>query len=109
MSLFKQVVIFALLLGMAALNGGNAAAAVTSKERRTIGLEGTLLTPSGAIRAGNPEGTIPEWQNKALPLPEGFLPGTFHPDPFAGDLRCAHTFINVLNSAALSAASLALS
>ncbi len=85
MSLFKQVVIFALLLGMAALNGGNAAAAVTSKERRTIGLEGTLLTPSGAIRAGNPEGTIPEWQNKALPLPEGFLPGTFHPDPFAGD------------------------
>ncbi|OUS14312.1 hypothetical protein A9Q89_00285 [Gammaproteobacteria bacterium 53_120_T64] len=85
MFLLKQVVIFSLLLVMSVLNGGYAEAAVTSKERRSIGLEGTLLTPSGAVRAGNAEGTIPEWKNEVLPLPEDFLPGTFHPDPFAAD------------------------
>ena len=85
MLLFKRAVIFALLLGMFALNGGNAGAAVTSKERRDIGLEDTLLTPSGALRAGNAEGTIPEWKNEPTPLPEGFVAGTFHADPYAAD------------------------
>ncbi len=60
-------------------------AAVTPEERASIGLEGTKLTPSGAIRAGNAEGTIPEWKNEPIPVPDGFKPGTFHLDPFAGD------------------------
>ncbi len=60
-------------------------AAVTPEERARIGLEGTELTPSGAIRAGNVEGTIPEWKNEPIAPPAGFKKGEFHPDPFADD------------------------
>ena len=43
------------------------------------------LTPLGAERAGNPEGTIPPWTGGiAQPMP-GYEPGDHHPDPFPGD------------------------
>ncbi|RLA38931.1 MAG: DUF1329 domain-containing protein [Gammaproteobacteria bacterium] len=73
------------LATIGALTVGTALAAVTPEERASIGLEGTKLTPSGAIRAGNAEGTIPEWKNVPTPIPEGFKPGMFHLDPFADD------------------------
>jgi hypothetical protein len=57
----------------------------TAAEIAKLGLEGTELTPAGAIRAGNAEGTIPEWKNEPLKPPADFKPGTFHPDPFAAD------------------------
>ena len=57
----------------------------TAAEIAQLGLEGTELTPAGAIRAGNAEGTIPEWKNEPLKPPADFKPGTFHPDPFAAD------------------------
>jgi len=57
----------------------------TAAEIAKLGLEGTELTPAGAIRAGNAEGTIPEWKNEPLKTPADFKPGTFHPDPFAAD------------------------
>lgn len=60
-------------------------AAATPEEVAKLGLEGTELTPAGAIRAGNAAGTIPAWKREALKPPADFKPGTFHPDPFGGD------------------------
>lgn len=57
----------------------------TPQELAKLGLEGTELTPSGAIRAGNAEGTIPEWKNEPVQPPPGWQPGTFDADPFAAD------------------------
>jgi len=46
---------------------------------------GADLTPIGAERAGNADGSIPAWTGGiTLPLP-GFNPGRPHPDPFAQD------------------------
>lgn len=67
------------------ITGSALAGPVSPEERAKIGLEGTELTPSGAIRAGNAEGTIPAWKNQPIKPPAGFTPGTFHPDPFASD------------------------
>ena len=57
----------------------------TAEELAKLGLEGTELTPAGAIRAGNAEGTIPAWKNEMIQPPAGWQPGTYHADPFAGD------------------------
>jgi len=43
-----------------------AMAELTSEEHSRLGIEGTELTPMGAIRAGNKEGTIPEWKSKPI-------------------------------------------
>ncbi|MBK9428499.1 MAG: DUF1329 domain-containing protein [Gammaproteobacteria bacterium] len=57
----------------------------SAAEIAKLGLEGTELTPAGAIRAGNAEGTIPEWKNEPIKPPPGWQPGTYHADPFADD------------------------
>src|SRR5690606_1056699 len=62
-----------------------ALAQLSSEEIARLGFSGTELTPMGAIRAGNAEGTIPEWKYEPLPVPPGFSPGQHHPDPFADD------------------------
>ena len=43
------------------------------------------LTPFGAEKAGNKDGTIPPWTGGITKPPAGYAPGTQHPDPFAGD------------------------
>jgi hypothetical protein len=43
------------------------------------------LTPIGAERAGNEEGTIPAWTGEGLPVPASYIPGGHHPDPFPDD------------------------
>jgi hypothetical protein len=43
------------------------------------------LTPMGSERAGNAEGTIPEWTGGITTPPAGYSPGDHHPDPFADD------------------------
>lgn len=48
-------------------------------------LGGPEYTPMGSERAGNADGTIPEWTgglSKSIP---GYQPRSFHPDPFADD------------------------
>ncbi|MFZ2209392.1 MAG: DUF1329 domain-containing protein, partial [Porticoccaceae bacterium] len=57
----------------------------SAAEIAKLGLDGTELTPAGAIRAGNAEGTIPEWKNEPIKPPAGWTPGTYHADPFADD------------------------
>lgn len=59
--------------------------ASSAKDLARIGLEGKELTPAGAVRAGNAEGTIPAWKNVPVKAPSRFKPGTFHLDPFDSD------------------------
>jgi len=46
---------------------------------------GADLTPMGAEKAGNEEGTIPAWEGGITSPPAGYQPGDHHPDPFADD------------------------
>ena len=43
------------------------------------------LTPVGATRAGNEDGTIPAWDGGITSPPAGYSTGDHHPDPFADD------------------------
>ena len=43
------------------------------------------LTPLGGERAGNADGTIPEWTGGITEPPAGYNVGDHHPDPYAGD------------------------
>lgn len=45
----------------------------------------TTLTPLGAERAGNKEGTIPAWDGGYTKAPAGYKSGDPRPDPFADD------------------------
>ena len=46
---------------------------------------GADLTPLGGERAGNAEGTIPEWTGGIVEPPAGYNVGEHHRDPHAGD------------------------
>ncbi|HTN31861.1 MAG TPA: DUF1329 domain-containing protein [Pseudomonas sp.] len=46
---------------------------------------GRDLTPLGAERAGNAEGTIPAWTGGITKPPAGYKPGAHHIDPYAAD------------------------
>jgi len=43
------------------------------------------LTPMGSERAGNADGTIPEWTGGITQPPAGYKVGDHHPDPFPDD------------------------
>lgn len=57
-------------------------AAVTPDQAARLGKD---LTPVGAEKAGNKDGTIPEWTGGLTRPPAGYKAGAFHPDPFAAD------------------------
>ena len=59
-----------------------AVAKVTPEEAAKLGAE---LTPLGAVKAGNADGTIPAWDGGITSPPAGYSPGDHHPDPYAGD------------------------
>ena len=88
-SLFQH----ALLIGCS-LSVGEAFGAVTAEEAVTLK---TTLTPLGAERAGNKDGSIPAWDGKA-PSIAGATNGEKRPDPFASD-KVVLT-INAANAAA---------
>ncbi|MBN2468503.1 MAG: DUF1329 domain-containing protein [Deltaproteobacteria bacterium] len=46
---------------------------------------GDDLTPLGAEKAGNQDGTIPAWEGGIVTPPPGYSPGMHHPDPYAED------------------------
>jgi hypothetical protein len=64
------------------LLGGAAAAKVPAADAARLGKD---LTPLGAIRAGNAEGTIPAWDGGITRPPAGFRPGTHPADPYPED------------------------
>ncbi len=59
-----------------------AGAALSPSEIARLGAD---LTPLGAERAANAEGTIPEWTGGITQAPGGYKPPAHHPDPYAGD------------------------
>lgn len=67
-----------LILALCALD---AQARVDASQAARLGND---LTPLGAERAGNAEGTIPEWTG-GVKAPAGYQRGMHHPDPYAAD------------------------
>ncbi len=76
----RQTFIFWLTM---VLGSGNLMAAATPEQAG--GLDGPELTPLGAERAGNADGTIPAWSGGITEPPAGYETGMQHVDPFADD------------------------
>ena len=57
-------------------------AQLSSEEIARLGAD---LTPLGAEKAGNADGTIPAWDGGITTPPASYKPGMHHPDPFASD------------------------
>jgi hypothetical protein len=85
----------------------HADAAVTAEEAAKLQ---TTLTPLGAEKAGNKDGSIPAWEGVYNKVPAGFKQGDFRADPFAAEKPVlAITGKNVDQYAAkLSAATVAM-
>ena len=62
-----------------------ALAKASADDAKKLGMTGTPLTPVGAERGANKDGTIPEWTGGITAPPAGYKIGMHHPDPFAGD------------------------
>lgn len=65
-----------------ALSSQTALAKVSADEAAKLG---DTLTPLGAEKAGNADGSIPSWEGGITTPPAGFEPGGFHIDPFPED------------------------
>lgn len=76
-----RIISQALMATLLALFAGSTLAAVTAEEAARLKTE---LTPLGAERAGNKEGTIPAWTGTPIPYKD-YKPGGRRPDPFAAD------------------------
>jgi len=72
--------IMALSLALALFQTGFAG--VTPEEAARLK---TTLTPFGAERAGNADGTIPAWEGGYTTVPAGYKSGQSRPDPFADE------------------------
>ena len=57
-------------------------AAISSSDLARLGQD---LTPLGAEKAGNADGSIPAWDGGITSPPAGYKVGDHHPDPFAGE------------------------
>jgi Protein of unknown function (DUF1329) len=62
-----------------------ALAKVSQDKASELGKKGTTLTPVGAERAGNSDGTIPPWTGGITNPPATYKVGMHFVDPFAGD------------------------
>ena len=60
----------------------HASAEVTAEEAERLKNE---LTPLGAEKAGNADGTIPAWDGGYTTVPTGYKSGEARPDPFANE------------------------
>jgi hypothetical protein len=77
----KKPIVLSLLF-TAAFFALSARAAVSEAEAARLGKD---LTPLGAERAGNADGSIPAWTGGITTPPAGYKVGDHHPDPFAAD------------------------
>ncbi|GAA0688556.1 DUF1329 domain-containing protein [Marinobacterium maritimum] len=74
--------ILALSVTAMTLGAGSALAKVSAEEAAKLRNE---LTPVGAERAGNADGSIPEWTGGMTAAPKGHKAGGFRVDPFADE------------------------
>lgn len=77
-TLWRTLLAIALILTFAAPT----IAAVSADEAARLGKE---LTPLGAEKAGNKDGSIPAWDGGITAPPAGYKKGMHHLDPFAAD------------------------
>ncbi|SET11627.1 DUF1329 domain-containing protein [Thalassotalea agarivorans] len=61
---------------------GAALAKISSEEAAKLQGE---LTPFGAVKGANADGSIPAWTGGITSAPAGYTPGDHHPDPFPND------------------------
>jgi hypothetical protein len=80
--MMRQTII--VTIGLIAVLGrpGYGSAAVSVEEAAQLKM---LLTPVGAERAGNREGTIPAWTGGYTTVQPGYVDGNPRPDPFADE------------------------
>ncbi len=69
----------------AMLFAGNLLAKVSPEDAAKLAVEGTELTPMGAVRAGNKDGSIPAWTGGLAQPPDGYKEGGWYVDPYADD------------------------
>lgn len=77
----KRIAYLGLTLGLVAF-GATAHAAGGADQVARLGKD---LTPMGAIKAGNADGTIPAWDGGLKAPPAGYTPGQRLVDPFPND------------------------
>ncbi|MCC6193562.1 MAG: DUF1329 domain-containing protein [Burkholderiales bacterium] len=77
---FKPYLIAAAACGV--LLAASAASALTAADADRLGKD---LTPSGAEKAGNKDGTIPPWNGGLVKPPAGWTPEQGYTDPFSGE------------------------
>lgn len=73
-----------------ALSSAAANAKVSAADVEKLGAE---LTPMGAVKAANADGSIPVWTGGITAPPAGYKTGMHHPDPFAAD-KVAYSVTN---------------
>ena len=78
----KTLISTAAALTLLAAGSLPALAEVSAAEAAKLGNE---LTPLGAEKAGNADGTIPAWDGGLTKPPAGYVKGEHHRDPYAGD------------------------
>lgn len=78
----KKTIVATLSMLALALSANSVHAEMTQAEVDRLGKD---LTPTGAEKAGNKEGTIPEWQGGLTKPPAGWKPEEGYADPFAGE------------------------
>ena len=77
----KKITLLSLAVSCALATTG-AMAKISADEAAKLG---TSLTPMGAEKGANADGSIPEWTGGITSAPAGYTPGQHHIDPFAGD------------------------
>lgn len=83
----QKIIVYAGAFVVFALASAQVFAEATAEQVASLG--GPEVTPYGAERAGNADGTIPAWDGGLKSAEQagfpGFKTGGHHPDPFAGD------------------------
>ncbi|QDP01164.1 DUF1329 domain-containing protein [Thalassotalea sp. PS06] len=77
----KKIAFISMAVSLALTSVG-AAAKVSEADAKKLGTE---LTPLGAVKGANADGSIPAWDGGITAAPAGYKVGDHHPDPFPGD------------------------
>ena len=78
----KQTLLAATMLAATMFVAGGVAAPAMAQTAADVG---HTLTPLGAVKAGNADGTIPAWTGGLTTASPGYVPGAMRKDPFAGE------------------------
>ena len=77
----KKLTLLSVAVSLAVASGA-ALAKISADDAAKLSKE---LTPMGAVRGANADGSIPEWTGGITKAPAGYKVGDHHPDPFPED------------------------